>query len=253
MSKVDYQKILDQVKKDHPELKHAEQTQMASGLYRAQKPEPKKEESKVITFKTEKELKDFVAKIIKDMNSEPVDKKSKLAIDVETLAEPVLFYTYDFAHTNMADRRNGKTVLPDRPIRFEHSYRYNMVGVNQSSSRMVNLCIAKVYTKGQVEYLRNHSRFGIQIFEDIKNVNAVDATRAHVAVEVNNYVSKLGTHQLIEKAKVTPGVTMDQDVDKVRHRLIQVLTDQEISNRKSLGQMRVMETARDYKSIKAEV
>jgi hypothetical protein len=46
---------------------------------------------------------------------------------------------------------------------------------------------------------------------------------------------------------------MDQDVDKVRHRLIKALADQEIANRSQLGKIRVKESVAALKTVKEMV
>lgn len=203
-----------------------------------------------ITFESKEAFAAEVAKIVREMGIQKPAPELRKAAPNDFLDTPAIFFTYDFSHTCFADRRNGQLILPpEQAIRFEHSFRYPHGSGSTKDARMVNLSIFKTYSQAEADWIKEHSMFGIRYFEEIKNANADDAIQAQAMVNIANGVNRMSTHQLIERAKALPDVTVVSDIPNLRLQVVQSLTAIEMSNLRKRSMNIVKETAKVVEEV----
>ena len=120
----------------------------------------------------------------------------------------------------LGDKKFGQDVhTPYKtPIRFAHVYRYNQKGSTRFDNNTVCLSSAKVHSKKEAEWLRNHSLFKIKFFEKIDDVRRYDVSFAEKMVEMSNMLNNMSQFEVLERAKLE-NIPPDTDVDKVRREL----------------------------------
>lgn len=249
----DYALILKEIKAANPDIPHKDAQAQAKIEWAKEKekqnsdqPEEtdvvetvvekptKASNTKAIVFDTEEEFNAAVLRALEKIKlSSPEPPAQQEYNDPDVMEEPALFFSYVFSRSIFSYKKNGRvTSPPGGKIKFEHSHRYDVVGKNQKEHKMMNLCTFKTYSRSTAEWLRSYPMYGVTIFEDIRNVKVEDVEFATVMGEIALSVNNMSTTRLIERAKMTPGVSMTSDFDELRKRLLTALTRIELDERK---------------------
>tara|TARA_R110000824_G_scaffold326704_4_gene513647 strand:+ start:307 stop:1149 length:843 start_codon:yes stop_codon:yes gene_type:complete len=136
------------------------------------------------------------------------------------LETPATFFSYSFTFTVFGDKRFGRDVKTpySKPIRFEHTFRTTKKGTSRYDKTTLSLCTAKIYSKKEVEWIRNHTLYGIKFYENIGEVQDIDVQLANKMVAVNNMLNSMTQHEVIARAKLE-GITISNNLDQTRKAL----------------------------------
>jgi len=149
------------------------------------------------------------------------------------LESPIVFFAYSVYFSIHDDVQQNTTIMPPylKPIRFKLYQRYTR-GQGIREKEVISISCVQVQSKKIIEFLRNHSLFGIRFFEDVNEAKAVDVTRAEKMTEVILHLAKLSHHQIIERAKREreegESISLSADVKYVRKQLAQLIVDKEM-------------------------
>jgi hypothetical protein len=156
--------------------------------------------------------------------------KTEVEFDIEDYLDvPALFFCYKSAYTLFGDKRLGKvTGTPSgQPIRFTNTFRTKRYGRNPREVEVYHVSTAKIHSKIEAEWLRNHTLFNIVFFERIGDATTVDVYLAEKMAEVNATVSVWNAYQVIEKAKVM-NIPITNDIENMRKQILVKMAQGEI-------------------------
>jgi len=146
--------------------------------------------------------------------------------------EPVIFFGFTCGLGIWGDKVMGKETLPPNgPIQFKlivRSKRFTHKGV-----QVVSVSHFASHSKREIEYLRNHSKFGIQFFENKEDVKSMDYNLATKLAESSNIVNSLSDIQMIARCK-SEGINISNDPKLMRMELTKRLADKLIGVTKSI-------------------
>jgi len=137
------------------------------------------------------------------------------------------FTSYGGGYLIVDDVRNGHAVRTPygRPLRFTfQGGRITEVGRVQEYS---SFCAINIHSKKEIAWLRGHSRYGIEFYEDTKLAMSADAVKIGIASRVSKAMSGLDQHQLLARAKQY-GIPLGGDLSDVRVQLILAIADEEM-------------------------
>lgn len=155
-------------------------------------------------------------------------KRSPLDDDLEYVAEleddwldqPVVFFAFSFNFSIHGDKKKGlEETPPHGAIRFAPLIRTKKKG--QKSVQVISVSSVKVQSKSVVEWLRNHSQFGIAFYENMGSAINVDSTWAQKMIEAQQSISRLSDMQIIARAK-QEGISVTQSPENMRKQLIEL-------------------------------
>lgn len=134
--------------------------------------------------------------------------------------KPFIFTSYGGGYVIVDDVRNGRPVRTPygNVIRFKFAAsRITRVGRTDTYS---SFCQYKTNSRSEAEWLRSHSKFGIEFFEDNpKQALDADVFFIQVASSVAKNIHKLETSQLLERARAY-GIELGGDLDDIRNKII---------------------------------
>lgn len=219
-------------------------------------PTPKKAEKQELVFEEEDqkvgsittEQHEQMLTLIKDLTSKverleaeksnitvapTVEADSNLTDDY--LEIPITFFSYSIKFRLYGDKRKGKVVGTPTgdAITFEPYYRYNVKNRGRRGTETVSICRATVQSKSTVEWLRNHSQFGIKFFENIKSAVDQDVYLAEKMVQVSNMVSNMGDMKIIDRARQEGINISDPDINNIKQQLIKKIATSQIKSEKN--------------------
>jgi len=166
----------------------------------------------------------------------------------DVLAEPVTFFAYSYSFSFFGYKKYGREIDNPfgRPIQFNHLYRYAK-GTGRHRE-WVNMCVAKIYSKKEAEYVRNNPLFGVRFFEDIGRASSVDVSFAQLLSDAGNSISMLNEHQIVHKA-ISMGISASTDVEDMRKKLIYKIAEDTMRDQKQKAQS----SARDMNMTPDEI
>jgi len=95
----------------------------------------------------------------------------------DVLEKPITFFSFGWTFAIVDDTRNGTVVLTPfgRIIKFRNIYR-NMVPSTSGSrnKQAVSLCAVSIFSKKEAEWLRNHRKFNVSIFEETEKALSIE-------------------------------------------------------------------------------
>lgn len=151
------------------------------------------------------------------------------------LEEPIVFFAFSSHYGCFGDKRYNKETLPPRgePIIFDKLYRYKRRSKTGRGVEVVSISQAVVRSKMDLDYLRNHSLYGIKFFENINKAKNVNITLAEKMAEMNAVTANMGDHQVIERAK-REGININTpDMVYLRQLLTKKLAEDAMKNEKN--------------------
>jgi len=146
--------------------------------------------------------------------------------------EPVIFFGFTCGLGIWGDKSMGQiTYPPNGKIQFTlivRSKRLTHKGV-----QVVSVSHFASNSKKEIEYLRNHSKFGIQFFENKEDIKAMDYTVATRLAESSNIVNTLSDIQMIARCKLE-NIQITNDPKVMRMQLTKVLAEKLMGTNKSI-------------------
>jgi hypothetical protein len=185
-----------------------------------------------------KSFKSVLEKNEKLENSLRKTKESSNESYLEDLAddwvdEGVSFFTYTYKTSLWGDKRNG-TYIPNPNngvILFKPLLRTKRNVSGKRGSDVVSVSMYVSNSKREIEYLRNHSKYGIAFHETLEKAANVDYSMAMKLSECNNLVESLSDQQVIVRSQ-QEGLTLLSDVKIMRQRLTETLATKSIKGAK---------------------
>ena len=180
---------------------------------------------------------DIIAAALRKINPELLGK-AELAVTPDNLdmndvlTEPVTFFAYSYIFGFNGYKKYGQLIENPmkRSIRFHHLYRYSK-GTGRGKE-FVSMCVAKIYSKKEAEYVRNSPLYGIRFFEDISKASSVDIGFAQKLSDATHSLSGLNDHQIVQKAIQQYKIAPSTDIEKMRSELIHKIAEDLIQDNK---------------------
>jgi hypothetical protein len=197
---------------------------------------PKSEVEKLLSQQREMMMKDFEKMIKKQptVASPVVEKSYTQELLDDYLETPVVFFAYSSDFFLGGDFRNGREVIPPLRdekiegrtgvIRFEQVIR-QIRRTERSSAKVICVSVYKCFSKKELEFLENHSLFGVRFFREMDSSKNVDSRWATKLTEANASIARLSEHRLIEVCEQN-GIPKSKDVNMMRRKLIDKLAKQ---------------------------
>lgn len=149
---------------------------------------------------------------------EDLDYVSELEDD--WLDQPVVFFAFSFNFSIHGDKKRGvEDTPPHGPVRFSPLIRTKRKG--QRGTQVISVSSVKVQSRELVDYLRNHSQFGVAFYENMGSAYNVDSTWAQKMIEAQQSISRLSDMQVIARAK-QENISVSQSPEAMRKQLIEL-------------------------------
>lgn len=202
--------------------------------------EEEKEESIPLSFvqKMMKEMEDKFTAQINKLKTASAKKELDDDLDyVYNLEEdwleiPVVFFAFSFNFSIHGDKKRGiETLPPHGPIRFKPLIRTKRRSGKET--QVVSVSSVKIQSKEMVDYLRNHSQYGIAFYENMESAMNIDSTWAQKMVEAQQSIGRLSDMQVIARAK-QEGISISQSPEKMRRELVELTAKRSIAQHERL-------------------
>lgn len=156
---------------------------------------------------------------------------------------PVVFFAYSFNFGIYGDKKMGKeTEPPQGAVRFQPVIRQKRQG--RRGDEVISVSSVKVHSKAVVEYLRNHSMFGISFFENMDDVINMNTDWAQRLIEANNEIKRLSDQQVIARCR-QEGVPIGQDISVMRKMLVDNSAKRSIKHQEQVLYSKLQNTPRE--------
>lgn len=161
---------------------------------------------------------------------EDLDYVSELEDD--WLEQPVVFFAFSLNFSIHGDKKRGAEDLPPHgPIRFAPLIRTKRKG--HKGPQVISVSSVKIQSQQVVDYLRNHSQFGIAFYENMGSAMSVDSTWAQKMIEAQQSISRLSDMQIIARAK-QEGISITQSTENMRKQLIEIQAKRSIDQQNKM-------------------
>lgn len=213
--------------------------------------EPKAEE-KVEVVKEVKEESiplSFVQKMMQEMEDKftaqinklkTASAKKELDSDLDYVSEleddwlevPVVFFAFSFNFSIHGDKKRGiESEPPHGAIKFKPLIRTKRKSGKEV--QVVSVSSVKIQSKSVVEYLRDHSQYGIAFYENMESAMNIDSTWAQKMVEAQQSIGRLSDMQVIARAK-QEGISVSQSPERMRRELVEITAKRAIAQQERL-------------------
>ena len=156
----------------------------------------------------------------KDNMDDDLDYVEELEDD--WLDAPVVFFAFSMKYSIHSDRRKGQEV------------------------EVVSVSSVSVQSGRVVEYLRDHSLFGIYFYENMEDVMNVDSSWAHKMVEAQRSLARLSDMQIVARSK-QEGVSVSQSPERMRRELSEILAKKSQDQHERILNQKLRESVIDSK------
>jgi len=205
---------------------------------------PEMKEEKVVVKKEEALPVSIVEKMMKELEEKLFNKFSSQINKLKTaeaqkeldadlayvqdlqddwLEQPVVFFAFSMNFSIHGDRKRGVENLPPHgAIKFKP-----LVRTKRKRSRdvqVISVSSIKVNSKTEVDYLRNHSQYGIAFFENMTSAMAVDSTWAQKMMEAQQSISRLSDMQVIARVQ-QEGLSVTNSPEAMRRQLVELTAE----------------------------
>lgn len=154
------------------------------------------------------------------------DQASLDAEDVLDEKDMVMFVSHKVLYVIADDKRNGKNVrAPFALIKFKHDS--TRLVKNGKETDQFNISTYTCRSKIELEWLRNHSLFGVMFFDKISKVITADAQKASRLAKHVLSLRSVGQHQLIQMAK-SKEIPVVDDLNYLRSMIAQATVEEEM-------------------------
>lgn len=139
------------------------------------------------------------------------------------LEQPVVFFAFSMNFSIHGDKKRGvESTPPHGAIKFKP-----LVRTKRKRSRdvqVISVSSIKVNSKEEVEYLRNHSLYGIAFFENMTSAMAVDSTWAQKMMEAQQSITRLSDMQVIARIQ-QEGLSVTNSPEAMRRQLVEITAE----------------------------
>ena len=154
-------------------------------------------------------------------------------LEDDWLDAPVVFFAFSFNFSIHGDKKRGaEDVPPHGALRFQPLIRTKKRGV-KGNIQVVSVSSVKVQSREVVDYLRNHSQFGIAFYENMESAMNVDATWAQKMIEAQQSIARLSDTQIIARAK-QEGISVSQSPEMMRKQLVETIAKRSIAQQEKM-------------------
>jgi hypothetical protein len=154
----------------------------------------------------------------------------------DLLEDPAVYYSFRSSYQIRGDVRGGKEVQNpgDQEILFRPFVSYRS-GLNKTNDIIVkNISVFRTVSKTMVEFLENHSSYGISFFKDSRDAEKVETDLASYIIDASDIVRRLSDHDVIERS-VKLGMNREPDVGNMRKKLIREMANRKFNSVKQRG------------------
>jgi len=153
-------------------------------------------------------------------------------LEDDWLESPVVFFAYSFEFSIHGDKKMGKASTPPQGVvKFKPVIRTKRS--RGKSEEVISVSSVKVHSKALVEYLRNHSQFGIAFFENMDSVLNMNTDWAQRLIEANSAIQRLSDQQIIARCR-QEDIPIGTDISKMRKALVEKQAFKSIKNQENL-------------------
>jgi hypothetical protein len=203
--------------------------------------EVKKEETPVVEEKKEEVLPvSLVQKMMKELEDRFTNQINKIKTNVaqkdidadldyiqdlqdDWLEQPVVFFAFSLNFSIHGDKKRGiESTPPNGAIKFKP-----LVRTKRKRGRdvqVVSVSSVKIQSQSELDYLRNHSQYGIAFFENMTSAMAVDSTWAQKMMEAQQSISRLSDMQVIARIQ-QEGLSVSQSPEAMRRQLVELTAE----------------------------
>ena len=139
------------------------------------------------------------------------------------LDQPVVFFAFSMNFSIHGDKKRGvESTPPHGAIKFKP-----LVRTKRKRSRdvqVISVSSIKVNSQIEVDYLRNHSQYGIAFFENMTSAMAVDSTWAQKMMEAQQSISRLSDMQIIARVQ-QEGLSVTNSPEAMRRQLVELTAE----------------------------
>jgi hypothetical protein len=139
------------------------------------------------------------------------------------LEQPVVFFAFSMNFSIHGDKKRGvESNPPHGAIKFKP-----LVRTKRKRSRdvqVISVSSIKVNSQLEVDYLRNHSQYGIAFFENMTSAMAVDSTWAQKMMEAQQSISRLSDMQIIARVQ-QEGLSVTNSPEAMRRQLVELTAE----------------------------
>ena len=195
----------------------------------------KKEEALPVSI-VEKMMKELEEKLLNKFSSQinklktaeaqkEIDADLKYVEDLQDdwLEQPVVFFAFSMNFSIHGDKKRGVENLPPHgAIKFKPLVRTKRK--RNRDVQVISVSSIKVNSASEVEYLRNHSQYGIAFFENMTSAMAVDSTWAQKMMEAQQSISRLSDMQVIARVQ-QEGLSVTNSPEAMRRQLVELTAE----------------------------
>jgi hypothetical protein len=139
------------------------------------------------------------------------------------LEQPVVFFAFSMNFSIHGDKKRGiETLPPNGAIKFKPLVRTKRK--RNRDVQVVSVSSIKVNSASEVEYLRNHSQYGIAFFENMTSAMAVDSTWAQKMMEAQQSITRLSDMQVIARVQ-QEGLSVTNSTEAMRRQLVEITAE----------------------------
>lgn len=151
--------------------------------------------------------------------------------DVLPQEQWVTFISHRVRYVIVDDKRHGQTIkAPIDKIAFKYNSTKQVK--NGKETDLINLCTYTCKSKKELEWLYNHSLFGVMFFNNISDALDADSDKASRMVKHLLALKGAGQHSLVTLAKERGIYNGETDMNKIRSAIAKRLAEEEIENAK---------------------
>lgn len=167
----------------------------------------------------------------------------------DLLEKPVMFFAFCNSTIIFDDVvKGGLTVnAPHHPIVFNPYLRYEQPG---QKGKIITQCMALVWSKKQVEFVRNHSLFSIEYFEKLSDATNYSVDLIDKVVAAYERVKHLNEYQVKQKC-IEMNINIDTQDFKVLRKKIAHEMAKDIQKAEDFARLQEVEDASISQQIKS--
>jgi hypothetical protein len=141
----------------------------------------------------------------------------------DILDEPVYFWTPYQSYAIMGYALFGREMLPPYNIYIDFiNESVSISGKSVLAKEVHQISVAKIMYQPQVDYIRNHPKFGVEIFERYSDTMEVDKERVSITRDISNAVYNMSQTELIRSCKFYSEIKITPDHNEMARQLIQL-------------------------------
>lgn len=166
------------------------------------------------------------------------------------MSEPKVFYSYRGYYAIYGDKMYGKDIKTPygTPIVFKYFSSKKIKGDSRFAQTTLHVCVARIHSKKEYEWLKKSSLFNIEFFESSQSMEEVDLTFATKISEINAMISGMSQHQVLSRAEAE-GIELSLDIEETKRNLISKLAQKEMATMSAANKKRAESYAKGRNEV----